>query len=844
MNAKYKVNGEFVDADERTIMLDSGKYKPEDFQPVLHTLRARPDVQVDDGDRAIMIDLGKYKPEDFVSEADPIMAPLTKVSGTAPKLTAASLDPKSLDAISGAAKRVRIKESLDANEPTAARRVAQRAYSSLGGAIADIEALPLAALYKTFDKIGGGKTPYREKYREALGDLETGPLQILSDPLNFLPTGLLGQGAKVLGQAASKLGKASDVKALAAAGAGAAKATEKLADIGKIARMPSRSADAAVQRFAAGDRLRAAREAAAPILESEARRAAAAPKGPGAWPLPFLDVTPYATMKELGKLKAAEQAVADLGAAGKIAAKIPAWMHPVIKRGAAPLHGAAEGAGYGAASTYLGTDDDELAKSALIGGIGGGLLGTLGHVLRTKGIELNPALDPSVSNRNMTDASREAIRKSITDVYDEGILPLSKGSLGRKAEAELAKLSAGPYAAAASSISGTNAGVLRKLKGESAPELLPRSLVDELKSSLAQYRGQTGRKLKPGNVHNQMTSGERAHAEHILDTWVDRNLPDHPGAKKLKSELQSKLKDATGLDDMTTGDLEASIAGWLEKPSHTVSIPDVKKSIIDQLTESGLRTGGEYDTRMGDVVGSFELPPSMTGHLERKFGELTAKQTKLDMDKLIDDVLGTPGMAGSREEAAEFVKRYMQPSTEADPRLFMDFKNKAVSKLPYRDNASAKLQAEKAAVESSIRDIGNEYLERYAPFAEALGPQTRGEFAKWRAWSRLAPHPGSTGLADRIAGLASGPIFKSSAIYKGGNLLERLIPHLANIQSNTRLGTEARDREIAPVDGNFMHSLFLPEYAAPTTQTTEAVDREALDRLLSGAAKSKHKKEK
>ena len=116
------------------------------------------------------------------------------------------------------------------------------------GAIADIEALPLAALYKTFDKIGGGKTPYSEKYREALGDLETGPLQILSDPLNFLPTGLLGQGAKVLGQAASKLGKASDVKALAAAGAGAAKATEKLADIGKIARMPSRSADAAGAR--------------------------------------------------------------------------------------------------------------------------------------------------------------------------------------------------------------------------------------------------------------------------------------------------------------------------------------------------------------------------------------------------------------------------------------------------------------------------------------------------------------------------------------------------------------------------------------------------------------------
>lgn len=839
----YKINGKIVDESDRDALVSLGKNKPEDFQPVKYTIRSKPDVQIDESDRDALISLGKYKPTDFVSEADSIMAPLTKVSGTAPKLTATSLDPKSVDAVSGAAKRVRLKESMKYNEPTSARRVAQNVYSSLGGAIADIEAVPLSALYKTFDYLGGGKIPWSEKYKEALGDLETGHLQILSDPLNFVPTGLIGQGAKALGQTAQRLGAASDVKALASLGSGAAKAADKLADIGKISRMPSRSAEAAVQRFAAGDRLRAAREAAAPMLADEARRLAAAPKGPGAWPLPFVDATPYATMKELGKLKTAKQAVDELGVAGKVAAAIPARLQPVIKHGSAPLHGAVEGVGYGVASDFLSTDNDDYTKSALIGGIGGGLLGTLGHALRTKGVELNPALDPSVSNRNITDASREAIRRSIHDVYDEGFFPWSKSSLGRKAESELAKLSSGPYAAAASSISGTNAGTLRKLMGESAPEMLPSSLADDLKSSMAQYRGQTGRKLKPGNIHNAMTRGERTHAEHVMDTWIDRNLKDHPGAEKLKADLRAKLDDATGLDDMTTGDMEAAIAGWLEKPSYMISIPEVKKVIGDRLTESGLRTGGDYDTRMGAAVGDFELPPSMTGHLDRKFGELTAKQTKLDMDKLIDDVLRTPGMAESPSDAVDFARRYMAIPTEADPRLFMDFKNSAVSRLPYRDNASAKVQAEKAAVESAIRDVGNEYLERFEPFAKALGPKTRSDFAKWKAWATLAPHPGSTGLADRIAGLAVGPLFKSAATYKLGNLAERAIPHLATLQSHARLGTESRDREIEPVAGNFAHALFLPDYATPDRGGTTL---EVLDKMLrkpkSDTTKSKKEK--
>lgn len=731
-------------------------------------------VEVDKSTAAELVRLGKKQPGDFQIHDDgqPLTAPLTSTAANRPARESTYVN---LDAVSGAGKYV----APEDKGPGPVRRAAQKAYRTAQDVTSEVLSPLLAVPFVGLNRIGGGKQTYVEAREEAAQAMKEDPLgQLISDPLNFVPMGLLSQGAKVLG----KVGVGG--KGLEAATAAS-----------KMSRLPSRTADAVAEGVEAGRRLNLGRKAAAPMLAEEARLAAR-PKNPYELVAPYSDYTSYAKRKQLAKLKSAERDVAELGAVGRGVAKLPEWLQTGVQAGAAPLHGALQGAGYGAATTALSTDEDlgEIGKSALYGGIGGGLLGTLGHALREKGIAQNPAVNPSVTNKFLTDDARRMIRSTLPEVYDPGFLPMRRATLAGKSERELDKLSQGPYRSAAATLHGTNVEDVRKLK--ITPEELPEDLMNSMYMTLDATRAKSkrpGADLFSGSgEYTPLSRGERARLQHAIDTWVDRNLAEHPNAEKLKLKLQNDLAKAGTFDEFTMPAFtvsESTLDTWLNSPRYAVPVKDLRQGLQSRL--EGLAKdpqAADFYGLPGADVGDLKLPGAVQSRAERKIDALLPMQRDLDVETLSQRYMAERPELSEAEARALARGALTQHPTEVDPLMLADYRTSSTSPATYKDNSSAEVQAARAAVDREFRDVVNEKLEEFAPYAEALGPKTRQEYAKWKAWSTLAQHPGSVGLQHRVLGMALDPLTYSASLYKGGNLLQRLIPYLAQAQSDVRLG--------------------------------------------------------
>lgn len=746
---------------------------------------------VDDAKRAQLIsDLG-YSDSDFTPAlARQDTAPLATIPRVAPPVRETThVAP---EAVSGAAQAVR---EADLG-PGPVRRALQSGYKWTRE---HVTAPALAGVMTPTVAVMGhiaGEEPrdLGDTYSTLRDQLSNTPLgQFVSDPLNFVP---------LVGSASKARAFGMGLKDISAAGG----LLGRVAEAARTASMPAELAGEVSAGIKAGKRLKLAEEAAQPALSDIARAEewARQPAATRALDVPP-NVTGYGTAKVLEDLGNAKSAVSDLGLAGAAGAKLakrPAALPYLADKLAAPLHGAGIGAGYSGAEAYLNSDADagDIGRSMGFGAAGGGLLGSVGKYLRESGVGTNPAINPIVTNKWMTDKARSAIRNSLDEVYGMQRLPMTKRAVGEMAESELSKLSNGPYREAAGTLRGTNADAMRDISPTNTirGENLAEELNNHMLMTADEMRLGTNKPdiFKPDGAYVKFDNSERARMSHAIDNFVDTKLAAHPNKEQLRTRLQRDLSASSNFDEFQNRawmNQNSSTSQWLGSNRYQVPLKDLRATMDKQLAEIG--GNPESSDYFGKYEGEKYVLPSLVGQrADTKIAELEGLQRNQDISDLARryQVYDRMDPIAARERAVREIGS--TPSEYVDPLLLSDYRTSSTKPLAYKDNSAAEEAAMKAAVENVFRDAANEHLEKFSPYKAALG-DARGDYAKWAAWSNLAQHPGQAGLASRIFGFTLDPMLESSLKYKLGNLAQRAIPYVATAVPRVRSTTDTTKKE-------------------------------------------------
>ena len=470
------------------------------------------------------------------------------------------------------------------------------------------------------------------------------------------------------------------------------------------------------------------------------------------------DIDPYLAERLAGSVASTGKAVAELPSlASRVAAAITPLRGAELayslaktapgKAAISALKGAGQMTAFGSIDRGLqGKGYAPNIMDPLLGGLSGGI----GSALQSRAMERFPSME-ATSNRYIRPDAIEHLKENLPEILSKGLLPSSKYGFNATAKNELRRLGEGAYEGALAKVSSTNAGKLKGLniRGD--------DIAADLEGVLASNKQMAKRK----DLGSDFGSPERMSLRKDINNYVDQSIPT---GFKNKEELRQKLLDHLN-DSKTPSDFSEKIPDLLEKfgstPYHGIALRDVT-SDMGSAVRAGLQDPHNPVSYIATAEGKKAIP-----NLIRK--------------DMADKLVGIKGKMMNKNLQEEALS----------PRFLMDVRNSMTSPRAYENRPGNEAMSMQLANEA-FHDAINKNLQKIPEYSAALGEAPK-RYALWKTLEDLTVHPGNTGLADRLFGLAMNPFSQASAMYKAGNAMQRLAPAVVGAETVLRSAKSPKD---------------------------------------------------